>query len=90
MSGPLISTLGARVHLFVQPSRRAAFRRLFADVLGCDVAERDFGLEYPILLVTLTAGSFSVEFTDAAPDVVARLRKGAHAPDIVLAARSRA
>ena len=68
MSEPLISTLGARVHLFVQPSRREAFRRLFADVLGCDVIERDFGLDYPILLVTLSAGSFSVEFTDAAPD----------------------
>jgi hypothetical protein len=27
---------------------------------------------------------------DAAPDVVARLRKGEHAPEIVLAARSRA
>jgi hypothetical protein len=60
--------LGARVHLFVQPHARQRFRWLFEEVLGCSVVERDFGLEYPIMLVRLADGSaFSVEFTELAP-----------------------
>ena len=60
--------LGARVHLFVQPRAREEFTSLFRDVLGCDVSERDFGLAYPILLVSFGNGSaFSVEFTELAP-----------------------
>jgi catechol 2,3-dioxygenase-like lactoylglutathione lyase family enzyme len=67
-SGPMLTSLGARVHLFVRPGRREAFVELFRDVLGCRVAERDFGLEHPILLVAFDDGSaFSVEFTDLAP-----------------------
>jgi hypothetical protein len=63
-----IVELGARVHLFVQPSARERFTSLFQDVLGCDVSERDFGLEHPILLVAFGNGSrFSVEFTELAP-----------------------
>ena len=47
---------------------REAFTSLFQDVLGCDVSERDFGLEHPILLVAFGNGSrFSVEFTELAP-----------------------
>jgi hypothetical protein len=66
---PLVTALGARVHLFVRPAARAAFTELFRDVLGCKVVERDFALEYPILLVSFDEGSsFSVEFTDLAPD----------------------
>jgi hypothetical protein len=64
-----VVALGARVHLFVQPQARENFVRLFRDVLGCKVVERDFGLEYPILLVQLSNGSaFSVEFTQLAPN----------------------
>src|SRR5690349_47365 len=60
--------LGARVHLFVQPDARQRFRWLFEEVLGCSVAERDFGLEHPIMLVRFANGSaFSVEFTELAP-----------------------
>ena len=60
--------LGARVHLFVQPRAREEFTSFFRDVLGCDVTERDFGLAYPILLVSFGNGSaFSVEFTGLAP-----------------------
>lgn len=63
-----ITALGARVHLFVRPERREAFTALFRDVLGCDTVERDFGLPYPILLVSFPDGSaFSVEFSDLAP-----------------------
>jgi hypothetical protein len=63
-----VVALGARVHLFVQPHAREDFIRLFRDVLGCTVAERDFGLEYPVLLVQFGDGSaFSVEFTELAP-----------------------
>ena len=51
--------LGARVHLFVQPRAREEFTSLFRDVLGCDVRERDFGLAYPILLVSFGNGSAS-------------------------------
>lgn len=65
---PRLVGLGARVHLFVRPESRAAFRALFEDVLRCDVVEREFGLPYPILLVSFGDGSaFSVEFTDLAP-----------------------
>ena len=63
-----IVELGARLHLFVQPQARGEFTSLFRDVLGCNVSERDFGLEYPILLVEFNNGSaFSVEFTELAP-----------------------
>lgn len=63
-----IVALGARVHLFVHPHAREAFIRLFRDVLGCNVLERDFGLQYPILLVRFGDGSaFSVEFSQLAP-----------------------
>jgi hypothetical protein len=66
---PLLTSLGARVHLFVRPSAREAFIELFKGVLGCHVVERDFGLPYPIVLVTFVdGGSFSVEFTELAPD----------------------
>ena len=66
-----ITSLGARVHLFAQPGVRDRLKSLFQDVLGCDVTERDFGLEHPILLVTFANGSaFSVEFTDLAPPEV--------------------
>jgi hypothetical protein len=67
-SRPQLVGLGARVHLFVHPDQRAAFAALFRDVLGCEVLERDFGLEYPILLVPFGDGSaFSVEFTTLVP-----------------------
>jgi hypothetical protein len=60
--------MGARVHLYVQPAEREAFTGLFRDILGCNVVERDFGLPYPIVLVTFPDGSsFSVEFTELAP-----------------------
>ena len=63
-----IVALGARVHLFVQPRAREDFISLFRDVLECTVVERDFGLEYPILLVQFSDSSaFSVEFTELAP-----------------------
>ena len=65
---PGISALGARVHLFVRPQAQDAFVALFRDVLGCDVRELDFGLEYPILFVPFEDGSgFSVEFSERAP-----------------------
>jgi catechol 2,3-dioxygenase-like lactoylglutathione lyase family enzyme len=64
---PLVTRLGARLHLFVHPADREAFTALFRDVLGLRVVERDFGLAHPILLVRLDDGSFSVEFTDLAP-----------------------
>ena len=68
-SAPRIAGLGARVHLFVRPEFRQAFATLFRDILGCEVAERDFGLELPILLVSFPDGSrFSVEFSDLAPE----------------------
>ena len=65
-----IVRLGARVHLFVQPSVRVAFSALFRDVLNCNVAELDFGQAHPIVLVRFGDGSaFSVEFSDLAPVV---------------------
>ncbi|MHB8459158.1 MAG: hypothetical protein ACYDAK_04415 [Candidatus Limnocylindrales bacterium] len=41
-----IAGLGARVHLFVQPTARDAFTSLFRDVLGCDVSELDLDVGY--------------------------------------------
>jgi hypothetical protein len=65
---PMLTSLGARVHLFVRPEAREAFTALFRDVLRCRVVERDFGLEHAILLVAFDDGSaFSVEFTGLAP-----------------------
>jgi hypothetical protein len=62
--------LGARMHLFVQPAARDAFTALFRDVLACDVVERDFGMQFPILLVSFPDGSsFSVEFTELAAPI---------------------
>jgi hypothetical protein len=64
-----ITGLGARVHLFVRPRFREAFTVLFRDVLGSEVAEREFGLPHPILLVSFDDGSaFSVEFSELAPE----------------------
>jgi hypothetical protein len=69
MSDQRVTALGARIHLFVRPEARERFTALFRDVLGCDTAERDFGLPYPILLVSFPNGSaFSVEFSDLAPE----------------------
>ena len=64
-----VTALGARVHLFVRPENRTSFTALFKDILECDATERDFGLPYPILLVSFRDGSaFSVEFSDLAPE----------------------
>ncbi len=64
-----LTSLGARVHLFVQPTYRDRFIAMFRDTLGCNVAERDFGLPLPVLFVGFEDGSaFSVEFSDNAPD----------------------
>lgn len=73
--------LGARVHLFVRPEAREAFSRLFRDLLGCTLVERDFGLAHPILFVPFPDGSgFSVEFTELAPTAdVARVIDDEHA-----------
>ena len=69
---PRLTALGARLHLFVQPAAREAFTALFRDILGCNVVERDFGLPYPIVLVSFEDGSaFSVEFTELAPEQLA-------------------
>jgi hypothetical protein len=63
-----IVALGARVHLFVRPEAHDAFVMLFRDVLGCEVRELDFALEYPILFVPFDDGSgLSVEFSARAP-----------------------
>jgi len=65
----MITSLGARVHLFVRPAYRESFTHLFRDVLSCDTRELDFGMPYPILLVTFPDSSaFSVEYTDKAPE----------------------
>jgi hypothetical protein len=75
MSERRLTALGARVHLFVRPEARERFIALFRDVLECDTVERDFGLPYPILLVSFPDGSaFSVEFSDLAPDEEGRGR----------------
>jgi len=50
-----IAALGARVHLFVRPECRGRFISLSGHILGCAVAERDFGLPYPILAVSFGA-----------------------------------
>ncbi|MFN2528588.1 MAG: hypothetical protein ABR584_07715 [Candidatus Baltobacteraceae bacterium] len=64
----MISGLGARVHLFVRPAYRSRFRELFDQILECEVRDLEFGLAYPILLVSFPDGSaFSVEFTGDAP-----------------------
>ena len=63
----MIAGLGARVHLFVRPEYRDRFHHVFRGVLACDVRELDFGMEYPITLVSFSDGSsFSIEFNDAA------------------------
>jgi uncharacterized protein (DUF58 family) len=68
---PVLTALGARVHMFVRPAYREKFTQLFRDVLGCDTKELNFGLPYPILLVSFPDHSaFSVEFTDLAPEGV--------------------
>jgi hypothetical protein len=68
-SGGRLAGLGARVHLFVRPDHREAFTALFRDVLESEVVERDFGLQFPILLVKFPDGSaFSVEFSDLATE----------------------
>jgi hypothetical protein len=67
----VLTALGARVHMFVRPAYREKFTQLFRDVLGCDTKELNFGLSYPILLVSFPDHSaFSVEFTDLAPEDV--------------------
>ena len=64
-----IVALGARVHLFVRPDKREEFISLWRDVLNCNIAERDVGMEYPVALVVFPDGSsFSAEFSDLAPD----------------------
>jgi hypothetical protein len=69
MSDRRITGLGARLHLFARPGANERFIWLFKDVLGCDTVDRDFGLPYPILLVSFPDGSaFSVEFSDLAPE----------------------
>jgi len=77
---PSLTALGARLHLFVRPAAREAFTRLFRDVLGCTVVERDFGLPYPIVLVSFEDGSaFSVEFSELAPEASANTLDDEHA-----------
>ena len=67
---PMLTGLGARVHLFVRPADRERFTALFSDVLGCEVRELDFGMAHPILLVTFHDGSaFSAEFGADAPQL---------------------
>ncbi len=77
---PRLVGVGARVHLFVSPRERIPFTALFRDVLGCEVVEREFGLEQPVLLVRFVDGSaFSVEFSDLAPSTEAREIDDEHA-----------
>lgn len=65
-----LTALGSRVHMFVRLEARAAFTSMFRDVLLCDVVEKDFGLDHPILFVGFPDGSgFSVEFTDDGPNL---------------------
>jgi hypothetical protein len=64
----MLTSLGARVHLFVRPACRERFTALFRDALACTVRELDFGMTHPIMLVSFGDGSaFSVEFSDLAP-----------------------
>lgn len=66
---PLLTALGARVHMFLRPAYREKFTQLFRDVLKCDTKELNFGFSYPILLVSFPDHSaFSVEFTDLATE----------------------
>jgi hypothetical protein len=44
-------------------------KHFYGTLLGCSVREIDFGLQYPIMLVTTEGGSFSIEFVDDALDV---------------------
>ena len=68
-SEPHVTALGARIHLFVRPDARERFISFFRDVLQCETKDLDFGLPYPILLVSFSDGSaFSVEFSDLAPN----------------------
>lgn len=68
-SEPRVTALGARVHQFLQPEARERFISLFRDVLRCETKGLDFGLPYPILLVSFSDGSgFSVECSDLAPE----------------------
>ena len=60
--------LGSRFHMFAPPAQYEAMRTFCADVLGCKVVERDFGMEYPIMLILAAPGSFSIEFKNDAPD----------------------
>lgn len=63
----MIAGLGARVHLTVRPEYRERFQELFRDVLHCHVRELDFGMSYPITLVSFPDGSsFSVEYSQDA------------------------
>jgi len=63
----MIKSLGARVHLYVRPEYRERFIAMFADVLGCQLRELDFGLAHPVALVMFgDRSAFSVEFTDGA------------------------
>jgi hypothetical protein len=69
MTGEQIVGLGARLHLFVHPNTRAEFRALFADTLECEVLERDFGLDYPVMVVRFPDGTlFSVETSPLAAE----------------------
>jgi hypothetical protein len=68
-SAPRLTALGARVHLFVHPSARDRFTALFRDLLGCEIREFDFGMGYPVALVSFPDGSaFSAEFSNLAPE----------------------
>ncbi len=57
------------MHIFVAPEFRASFIQLFAEVLGCEVVDKEFGMSYPITLVSFPDGSrFSVEYSELAPN----------------------
>ena len=65
--GPRLVGLAPRIHLFVDASLHDDFVVLFRDVLHQELSERDFGLPYPITLVTFPdRSSFSVEWTERA------------------------
>lgn len=66
---PLVTALGAPVHLLVLPEARARFISLFRGILQCVTKELAFGLTYSILLVSFSDGSaFSVKFSDRAAE----------------------